>query len=439
MWKQKGRYIIVDNGSASIKAGFGGDDAPRAIFPTVCGNLKPEISINKSSAKHIYVGDEVHAKREILQSRRPIQQGIVTNWNDMEHVWRHTFGAELRIDTGSFGVFMTEPPLNPKANRERMTQIMFETFYFGGCYIGNSAVLSLYASGRVTGIVCECGGEKTHIVPIYEGHYLPHATLKMDLGGDQLTQYLIRLLNARRYVFPTNTEQQDIARDIKEKLCSVALDYEQTLQQIEVQKYALPDGSIIEIKSEAIQVPEALFNPNLIFEPSTHPKMENMDFRTTLIDGYIKAYYKRHLHRDTFDLLCKYTAPIEHHQGMHELIYKSWMKCDIDIRHALHRNIVLSGGSTMFTGIAQRLEQSIPEYMRTYASGNGLEIAMDRNIKYIGKTTNSVRVICPPERKYSAWIGGSILSSLSTSDDMWITRDEYNDSGPSIVHRKCNN
>eukprot|EP01083_Nonionella_stella_P087657 243923_1 len=401
------KSIVVDNGTTYMKAGFDDDTAPRVVFPTICDNLK----------ETFIVGHEVHAKGEILQSRHPIEHGVITNWSDMEMIWRHLFDVELRVEPYNYSVLMSEPPLNPKVNREKMTQLIFETFNFAGGYIENSAVLSLYAAGRNTGIVCESGGSVTHIVPIYEGFSLPHAILKMDIGGDQLTEYLLRLLNERCDMISTNTKKREIAKDIKEKLCYVALDYDEEIQEIESKKYELPDGSIIQIGQEAVQVPEALFHPNLILEPSTHPQMIDIEFRKTLIDGYIKAYYAKSIHQDTFKLLCKYAAPIEYHQGIHELIYESWMKCDVDIRHELHTNIVLSGGSSMFTGITDRLRTSIPEYMRSYASG--------------------IRVINPPEGKYSAWLGGICQLAMLFSFDRWITRDEYNESGPSIVHRKC--
>jgi len=102
--------------------------------------------------------------------------------------------------------------------------------------------------------------------------------------------------------------------------------------------------------------------------------------------------------------------------GIHESTYNSIMKCDIDIRKDLYANIVLSGGTTMYPGIADR---------------------MQKEITTLSPATMKVKVIAPPERKYSVWIGGSILSSLSTFASMWITKEEYDESGPSIVHRKC--
>jgi len=316
-------------------------------------------------------GGEALSKRGILTLKYPIEFGVVTSWDDWERLMSHTFYNELRRAPEEHPILLTEPPLNPKANREKATQIMFETFNTPALYLCSTAVLAMWSTGKKTGIVLESGGGVTHVVPIYENHSVPHAIQRLSLGGRDVTDRLVTLLTERNEHI-----NQQFAEEIKKEACFVSCDVEADLavaaqSAIFEKGIEFPDGEVITVSTERFMCPEILFQPSL------------------------------------------------HHMespGVHELIYAAGNACELEMRKDLFENIVLSGGNTCFPGIGERLHGEMTKLLSS---------SYEHNIEAL------------PSRRHNTWAGGSILSSLTAFQQMWISKDEYDENGPSIVHRKC--
>ena len=362
-----------------VKAGFAGEETPRSVFPTIVGKPRAGVQVLPgANVKSEYIGDKAMQKKGILDINYPITEGIVQSWEEMEKVWHHCFYKKLRVTPNECkGVLLTEAPRNPKGNREKMVQIMFETFEVKNIYVAIQAVMALYSAGRTTGLVVDSGDGVSHTVPVFEGFTLPHAVEKMEIAGRVLTDYMQKLLLECGHNMTSSSDFQ-ILRDIKEKLCFIAQDYsaekEQAMKSSEHEKqYTLPDKVVITIPASVrMTCPELLFQPNL--------------------NGKT----------------CK---------SVQDLAWASVQAADIDVRKELCKNIILSGGSTMYEGIADRLKN---ELVNKAPSGA------------------KIKVVAAADRKYTVWKGGSTLASLSTFASSWVTADEYGEHGASIIHRKCN-
>lgn len=324
-------------------------------------------------------GDEAAAVRANLQISYPVENGIVKNWDDMEKLWDYTFYDRLQIEPAGHKILLTEPPLNPRRNREKMVEVMLEKYKFDHCYIATQAVLTLYAQGLMTGVVIDTGDGVSHIVPVYEGFSPKHLIRRLDVAGRHITQYLIKLLLLRGYAF-NRTADFETARQIKEKHCYVA--YEPAVEQklaeettILEESYELPDGRIIHLGRERFEAPEALFHPSRID-----------------VEG----------------------------PGLSDMIFDMCMKADIDLRTEFFKNIVLSGGSSMYPGLPSRLEKDL--------RGRYLTDVLRGDKSRLGKFR--LRINDSPRRKHLVFLGGTVLADLlKDNDQVWISRAEYEEQG----------
>ncbi|XP_069468266.1 actin-related protein T2-like [Ambystoma mexicanum] len=364
--------VIIDNGSGLTKAGIGGENFPRLAINTVVGRSKVKATAFGACQKEHFIGGEVQAKRGTLTLRCPIERGVISSWDDMEKIWKYVY-EELKVKAGERPLLMSEPPLNPLPYREKMTEIMFDTLKVPAMYLSVQATLALYASAQTTGLVVDSGDGITETVPIYDGYYLPHAVCKLDVAGNDITEYLAKLLMDTGHSFAASTEK-DLVKDIKEELAYVAADpckeIKKRFEEL-FKEFTLPDGKVIQIGNQLFRAPEILFSP----PPN---------------DGEI--------------------------QGIHRMIFKSVMKCEDDLRRKLYGNMILSGGSTLFPGLDERILKEIQQ---------------------LAPSGIPVRIIAPSDRKVSTWVGASIITSLTSFKQMWVTSSDYKEFGSGVVHRRC--
>ncbi|XP_044009682.1 actin-related protein 2 isoform X3 [Aphidius gifuensis] len=391
----KGRKVIVcDNGTGFVKCGYAGANFPAHIFPSIVGRpiIRAVNKIGDIDVKDVFnmpdlmIGDEASKLRSLLEINYPMQNGIVRNWEDMCHVWDYTFGKEkLDINPKECKILLTEPPMNPTTNREKMIEVMFEKYQFAGVYIAVQAVLTLYAQGLISGVVVDSGDGVTHICPVYEEYALPHLTRRLDIAGRDITIYLIKLLLLRGYAFNHSADFETV-RMLKEKLCYVGynIETEEKLAvetTVLVESYTLPDGRVIKVGGERFAAPEALFQPHLI----------NVE------------------------------AP-----GIAELVFNTIQSADIDMRSELYKHIVLSGGSTMYPGLPSRLEREIKQLY--------LQRVLKNDTSKLGKF--KIKIEDSPRRKDMVFMGGAVLADLTKNrDSFWIMREEYEEKGLSVLKK----
>ncbi|KAG8784779.1 Actin-2 [Ceratobasidium sp. 428] len=342
-----------------------------------------------------FIGRRAQEYRGLLKIKYPIEHGIVTDWDDMERIWNWVYTEELGTLSEEHPVLLTEAPLNPRTNRDVAAQIFFDTFNVPALFTSVQAVLSLYSSGRTTGIVLDSGDGVTHAVPVFEGFSMPHAIRRVDVAGRYVPSPILRPLHphppssprprSKNILYPRDvtdhlqlllrkaghnlhtTAEREVVRTIKEKCCYVALNPIKEEKDISGrwEEFKLPDGNAVQVRSSFLIL-----------------------FRRVLIE----------------------------YAGVHQVVVDSVNRVDLDLRKNLFTNIVLSGGSTLCRGFGDRLLNEV---------------------KKLALKDVKIKIYAPPERKYSTWIGGSILAGLNTFKKMWISAEEYQED-PDIIHKKTN-
>ncbi|KAL3570894.1 hypothetical protein D5086_028143 [Populus alba] len=370
--------IVIDLGSHTCKAGYAGEDAPKAVFPSVVGSTD-QMDVDDTTSKcKLYVGSQALGfRRDHMEVLSPFKDGIVADWDMVDSIWNHAFRECLLIDPKEHPMLLAEPSSNSQQQRERTAELIFEKYNVPALFLAKNAVLTSFASGRATSLVVDGGGGSTTIAPVHDGYVLQKAVASSPIGGELLTDCLLKSLESKgvmikpRYSFkrkeiqlgvfqtvdldfPSTTEsyrlysQRVIASDIKECVCRAPdTPYdESSYSNIPMTPYELPDGQTIEIGADRFKIPDILFNPSLV---QTIPGMDN------------------------------FVEIASSARGLPQMAIESINKCDVDIRRELFSSILLAGGTASMQQLKERLEKDLVEEspqaarVKVLASGNATE------------------------------------------------------------------
>ncbi|CAO3590228.1 unnamed protein product [Absidia cylindrospora] len=446
--------LVLDVGSSNVRAGYAGEDTPKALFPTSMGYIsKPSNTSNNDTTtdtemaeatssspvadadkySQYFIGDNgINSIRKNMEIINPMEDGLVKDWDAMEAIWDYTFHSMLRVNPTEHPLLCTEAAWNTTENREKLAEMAFETFDFPAFYLAKDAVMTAFSVGRATALVLDSGAGLTSAVPVYDGYVLKKGILRQRIAGDLLTQQIIDQLQLDNPGFkvtpsyqvaskkpveagqPANAQLKtdlgvtqsfhdyQVARTIleyKESVCQVSeMTFDEGIMASRPQKpFEFPDGYNNSFGASRYRLPELLYQPKEFLNVPNHTS-DKMD---TVIPGIGLTQHQ-----------------INDSLGMHQMVFQSIFNCDVDLRPLLFNNIVVTGGNTLFPGFNERLNYELPmmapgSKIKLHAAGNQIE------------------------RKCSSWLGGSILASLGTFHQLWVSKKEYEEVGPSIIETKC--
>ena len=392
--------VVMDNGSDLFRAGYPSESAPRVLIPSLVGLPRNKGVAMAAGYRDYEVGYGALEQQGNLDTSQPVRAGVIDNWHDVERLWSHVIYKELRVAPENFCFVISESTDNSEKDKERTLELMMETFNAHSMYLGSTAVLALYAYGSTTGVVLDAGLDRTNVVPIHEGYPLNRHRTTSDIAGAAMNEHLCTLLNQKGYGFSTRTEKA-LVNQVKESLCFVkeygcAPGEESVTAGAAVDEgFSLPDGQHIPMEDERFQCTEVMFNHGLL-GPSYVPKTKVFD-----------------------ETGAEYQPKID--KGVSWMVYSSINNSEQSLRRALYDNVVLAGGSTLFPGMRNRVQAEVTQLYRDMHPGEGL---IPINIHEMAS------------RQHATWLGGCMLSQIAMFPHLSVTRAEYHENGPSIVHCK---
>ncbi|XP_023696694.1 actin-like protein 6A isoform X2 [Paramormyrops kingsleyae] len=415
--------LVFDIGSYSVRAGYAGEDCPKADFPTAIGMtldredgstpMETDGDQSKPGGTIYHIDtNQLWVPRDNMEVAFPLKNGIIDDWDGFQAILDHTYKMHFKSEPSLHPVLMSEAPWNSRAKREKLTELMFEHYNIPAFFLCKTAVLSSFANGRSTGLVLDSGATHTTAIPVHDGYVLQQGIVKSPLAGDFMSMqcrelfqelnveiippYMIASKEAvREGTLPLWKKKErlpQVTRSWHNYMCNTVIqDFqasvlqvsdspydEQVAAQMPTVHYELPNGYNCDFGAERLKIPEGLFDPS---------NAKGLSGNTML--------------------------------GVGHVVTTSVGMCDIDIRPGLYGSVIVTGGNTLIQGFTDRLNRELSQ-----------KTPPSMRLKLIANNTTV-------ERRFSAWIGGSILASLGTFQQMWISKQEYEEGGKQCVDRKC--
>ncbi|KAL6484096.1 hypothetical protein MHYP_G00089690 [Metynnis hypsauchen] len=387
--------LVFDIGSFSTRAGYAGEDCPKADFPTSLGvhveeegSAEMGLEQENSSGRSFYLDTTaLHVPRAGVELISPLKNSMIEDWEGFQAIMDHIYSKHIKSEPGLHPVLMSEAPWNSRAKREKLTELMFEHYNIPAFFLCKTAVLTAFANGRATGLVLDSGATHTTAIPVHDGYVLQQGIVKSPLAGDFITMQCREMFQEMSidiippYMIASKEPVREGAPPVwtkKDKLPPVTKSWHTVAAQMPTLHYEMPSGYNADYGAERLRIPEGLFDPS---------NVKGLSGNTML--------------------------------GVGHVVTTSIGMCDIDIRPGLYGSVIVTGGNTLLQGFTERLNRELSQ-----------KAPPSMRLKLIASNSSM-------ERRFSPWIGGSILASLGTFQQMWISKQEYDEGGKQSVERKC--
>ncbi|CAJ0573767.1 unnamed protein product, partial [Mesorhabditis spiculigera] len=410
--------IVFDAGSHSFRCGFAGEEFPTSDISSSIGVDEAvametdDTSITKRERK-IYIGTTKNiVPRANCEIKNFMSDGMIEDWDLFEEMMNYAYKDALRTDSSDHPALFSESAWNDKAKREKLTELAFEKYNVPAYFLVNNAVLAAFANGRTSGLIVDSGATQTSAVPVFDGYAVKHAIVRCPLGGDMISEQIEKVLTEQKIdVVPTYrikakeevNEGEPAKWTEKANLPAVTESYDKFMRKLLLQDMA---ASVLQLCDVPIDPESAEKLPS---SPYAFPNGFHKEFlgeRIKIPEGLFDLKYLRDV--DTSSLM-----------NVSHLAWSSCGMCDVDMRPSMYQNVLVTGGNSLILGFTERLSHDLSQKCPPSAR---------------------IRLSAPPtsmERRFGPWIGGSILASVGTFQQMWISKTEYEESGRSIVDKKC--